>query len=90
MLQEDLNMVFRKRGEEAIGGATATATRKEEIVNVRFVVVKTTTMDDVLASGLPDPARHLADLIDAEMGGTTSCGGSGGVGYVPDIVEVEE
>ena len=57
-------------------------------------------VDDVLASGLPDPlyckrgltdhARHLADLIDAEMGGTTNCGGSGGAGTVPDIVEIEE
>ena len=68
-------------------------------MNVRFVVAETNTRDDVLAAGLPDPlyckrgsadhARRLADRIDAEMGGTTSCGGSGGAGYVPDIVEIE-
>jgi hypothetical protein len=50
--------------------------------------VETTTMDDVLAAGLPDPlyckrgsadhARLLADLLDDDMGGTRSCGGSGG------------
>jgi len=66
-------------------------------VRPTFVVDGTTTADDVAAAGLPDPlycrpgfadrARELADRIDAEMGGATSCGGSGGVGYVPDIVE---
>ncbi|MGA7105934.1 MAG: hypothetical protein WBX49_11365 [Candidatus Deferrimicrobiaceae bacterium] len=68
-------------------------------MNVRFVVAETTTMDDVLAAGLPDPlycergsadhARRLADRIDAERGGATSCGGSEGSGCVPDIVENE-
>ena len=72
---------------------------EEEIMNVRFVVGNTTSMDDVLAAGLPDPlfcergsadhARRLADRIDAERGGETSCGG-GGTGYVPDIVEIEQ
>jgi len=64
-------------------------------VNVRFVVVETTTMDDVLAVGLPDPlyckrgsadpARLLADPPGDGMGGTAGCGGSGGMGYVPDM-----
>ena len=66
----------------------------------RFVVTETTTKDDVATAGLPDPlyckrslvdhARLLADLIDAEMGGQTSCGGGAGNGYVPDVVEIEE
>lgn len=64
----------------------------------RFVVTGTTTTDDLLAAGLPDPlycergldgrARLLADRIDAEMGGETS--GGGGTGYVPDVVEIGE
>lgn len=63
----------------------------------RFVVSETTTAADISAAGLPDPlycerglaerARYLADLIDAEVGGETSCGG-GGIGYVPDIREI--
>ena len=65
----------------------------------RFVVTESTTVDDVAAAGRPDPlyckpglgqqARVLADEIDAALGGDTSCGGAG-LGYVPDIVEVEE
>jgi hypothetical protein len=65
----------------------------------RFVVTETTTTDDVAAAGLPDPlhckrgladrARLLADAIDAERGGETSCGGAG-MGYVPEIVEIDE
>lgn len=68
-------------------------------MNSRFVVTESTTADDIAAAGRPDPlyckpgmghqARALADLIDAELGGETSCGGAG-LGYVPDIVEVEE
>lgn len=69
-------------------------------MNARFLVGDSTTVDDILGAGLPDPlycrpglaehARQLADRIDADLGGTTSCGGSGGDGYVPDIVEIEE
>lgn len=65
----------------------------------RFVVTESTTVEDVAAAGRPDPlycklglsdqARLLADEIDAALGGETSCGGAG-LGYVPDIVEVEE
>ena len=65
----------------------------------RFVVTETTIAADIAAAGRPDPlycerglaqrARYLADLIDAEIGGETSCGG-GGIGYVPDILELEE
>ena len=64
----------------------------------RFVVTETTTPDDIAAAGRPDPlyckpgqvqyARFLADLIDAEVGGETSCGGAG-IGYVPEVLEVE-
>jgi hypothetical protein len=65
----------------------------------RFVVTESTTSDDIAAAGRPDPlyckpgllerARILADQIDAELDGETSCGGAG-IGYVPEIVEVEE
>lgn len=65
----------------------------------RFVVTENTTVEDVAAAGRPDPlycktglgnqARLLADEIDAALEGETSCGGAG-LGYVPDIVEVEE
>jgi hypothetical protein len=65
----------------------------------RFVVTESTTVEDIGAAGRPDPlyckpglsdhTRVLADQIDAELGGETSCGGAG-LGYVPDIVEVEE
>ncbi len=68
-------------------------------MSFRFVVTENTTADDVAAAGRPDPlyckpglvqrARLLADLIDAELGGETSCGGAG-IGYVPEIVELEE
>ncbi len=64
-----------------------------------FVVTETTTTDDVATAGFPDPlyckrgvadhARLLANRIDAEMGGETSCG-SAGMGYVPDVVEIGE
>ena len=67
--------------------------------NDRFVVVETTTAADIASAGRPDPlycrpglvehARCLADQIDAELGGETSCGGAG-AGYVPDILELEE
>ncbi len=70
-----------------------------EIMNRKFVVTETTTSADVAAAGRPDPlycrpglvqhARYLADLIDAEIGGETSCGGAG-IGYVPDVLELEE
>ncbi len=63
----------------------------------RFVVTETTTPEDIVAAGRPDPlyckpglvqhARFLADLIDAELGGETSCGGAG-IGYVPEVLEV--
>jgi hypothetical protein len=39
--------------------------------------------------GLVDHARLLADRIDAERGGETSCGGAG-MGYVPDVAEIGE
>jgi hypothetical protein len=65
----------------------------------RFVVTETTIMADILAAGRPDPlyckrglaqhATYLADLIDAELGGETSCGGAG-IGYVPDVIELQE
>jgi hypothetical protein len=65
----------------------------------RFVVTESTTSEDIAVAGRPDPlyckpgllqhARVLADQIDAELGGETSCGGAG-IGYVPEIVEVEE
>jgi hypothetical protein len=68
-------------------------------MNSRFVVTESTTVDEIAAAGRPDPlyckpglsnqARVLADQIDADLGGDTSCGGAG-LGYVPDIVEVEE
>lgn len=64
----------------------------------RFVVTETTTSEDIVAAGRPDPlyckpglarhARDLADLVDAEMGGQTSCGGAG-MGYVPAVLELE-
>lgn len=70
-----------------------------QTMNQRFVVTETTTAADIATAGRPDPlycrpglarhARYLADLIDAELGGETSCGG-GGTGYVPDILELEE
>jgi hypothetical protein len=63
-----------------------------------FIVTENTTAEDVAAAGRPDPlyckpgltekARLLADSIDAELGGETSCGGAG-IGYVPQIVELE-
>ncbi len=63
-----------------------------------FVVTEDTTAEDVAAAGRPDPlyckpglaerARLLADSIDAELDGETSCGGAG-IGYVPQIVELE-
>jgi hypothetical protein len=69
------------------------------MMNHTFVVTETTTAVDIAAAGRPDPlycrlglvqhARYLADLIDAEVGGETSCGGAG-FGYVPDILELEE
>ncbi len=65
----------------------------------RFVVTETTTVDEIAAAGRPDPlyckpglaerASSLADLIDAELGAETSCGGAG-LGYVPTIVEIED
>jgi hypothetical protein len=68
-------------------------------MNRPFIVTQTTTAADIAAAGRPDPlycspglvehARTLADEIDAEMGGETSCGGAG-FGYVPDILELEE
>ncbi len=64
-----------------------------------FVVTESTTTDDIAAAGRPDPlyckpglaqhARFLADVIDGELGGETSCGGAG-VGYVPEIVELQD
>ena len=73
--------------------------RLQETMSSRFVVTERTTLEDIVAAGRPDPlycrrglgdkARALADLIDAELGGETSCGGAG-FGYVPDVVEVEE
>jgi hypothetical protein len=69
-------------------------------MNSGFVVRETTDQEDVAAAGLPDPlyckrgladrARLLADLIDAEMVGRTSCGGGSGMGYVPDIIEIDD
>jgi hypothetical protein len=69
-----------------------------EAVNCRFVVTETTTSDDIAGAGRPDPlyckpglvqhARFLADLIDAEVGGETSCAGAG-IGYVPEILELD-
>jgi hypothetical protein len=69
------------------------------MMSLRFVVTENTTADDIAVAGRPDPlyckpglatqARLLADLIDAELGGETSCGGTG-IGYVPEIVELEE
>jgi hypothetical protein len=68
-------------------------------MNSRFVVTETTTPEDVAAAGRPDPlyckpglaqhARQLADIIDSELGGDLSCGGTS-LGYVPDILETEE
>ena len=68
-------------------------------MNPRFVVAESTTPDDIVAAGRPDPlycrpgllhhARYLADVIDAEIGGESSCGGAG-IGYVPRIIELEE
>ena len=73
--------------------------KKEEIMNPTLVVTEATTTDDVAAAGFPDPlyckrglvdhARLLADRIDAERGGDMDCGG-GGMGYVPDVVEIGE
>lgn len=73
--------------------------RSQETMSSRFVVTERTTVEDIVAAGRPDPlyckrglgdqARALADQIDAELGGETSCGGAG-FGYVPDVVEVEE
>ena len=71
----------------------------QETLSSRFVVTERTTVEDIVAAGRPDPlyckrglgeqARVLADQIDAELGGETSCGGAG-FGYVPDVVEVED
>ena len=68
-------------------------------MSFRFVVTENTTADDVAAAGRPDPlyckpglvqrARFLADVLDADLGAETSCGGAG-IGYVPEIVELEE
>ncbi len=65
----------------------------------KFIVTENTTSDDIAAAGRPDPlyckpglvehARFLADVIDAELSGETSCGGAG-IGYVPEIVEVPD
>jgi hypothetical protein len=71
----------------------------QETMSSRFVITESTTVEDIVAAGRPDPlycrrglaekARALADQIDAALGGDTSCGGAG-FGYVPDVVEVEE
>ena len=67
------------------------------MMNLRFVVTENTTAEDIAVAGRPDPlyckpglvaqARLLADSIDAELSGETSCGGAG-IGYVPEIVEL--
>lgn len=64
-----------------------------------FVVTESTTTADIFAAGRPDPlyckpglvqhATYLADVIDAELGGETNCGGAS-IGYVPNIIELQE
>jgi hypothetical protein len=86
------------RGDTAVTFMASFSEIPEEIMDAKFVVTETTTHEDILAAGRPDPlyckpglAQHacfLADVIDAELGGETSCGGAG-FGYVPEVLEIE-